>query len=151
MEIEREPATQDRRYTGTQPFDTETRMDTDTGRRKLMNVCINKATTSKKLQLPTIGRGSVTTEQADEQMSMPVRCNAVKGAGRRSCRKHTGVPRSSTSLHKTCTERAMELAKGEQRVKRPESVRQHFVSLRARSLLLPRPPPFIGQEGAVRY
>ena len=87
MEREREPAMQDRRYTGTWPFDTETRMDTDTGRRKRMNVCINK-TTSKKLQ-PTIGRGSVTAEQAGEQMSMPVRYETEKGAGRRCCRKHT--------------------------------------------------------------
>ena len=35
------------------------------------NICINKMT-NKKLQ-PTMGRGSVTTEQAGEQMLMPVR------------------------------------------------------------------------------
>ena len=53
--------------------------------------------TNKKLQ-PTMGHRSVTTEQAGEQMPMPVRYNAEKGAGRRCCRKHTGVPRSSASL-----------------------------------------------------
>ena len=125
MEIERKPATQNRKYTGTRPFVTETRMDTDTERRKLMNVCINKATTSKKLQ-PTVGRGSVTTEQAGEQMSMPVRCNAVKGAGKRCCRKHTGVPRSSTSLHENLHRKSYG-ARKKRTAKRPESVRQHFV------------------------
>ena len=52
--------------------------------------------TNKKLQ-PTMGQRSVTTEKAGEQMPMPVRYNAEKGAGRRCCRKHTGVPRSSAS------------------------------------------------------
>ena len=47
-------------------------------------------------------------------------------------------------------ERAMEQRKEKQREKRPESVRQHFV-LSARSLLLPRHPPFIDQEGAGRH
>ena len=150
MEIEREPATQDRRYTGTRPFVTETRMDTDTERRKLMNVCINKATTSKKLQ-PTIGRGSVTTEQAGEQMPMPVRCSAVKGAGRRCCRKHTGVPRSSTSLHENLHRKSY--GARERRTEReasgigPTTLRP----LCARSPLLPCPPRFIGQEGTVRH
>ena len=54
--------------------------------------------TNKKLQ-PTMGHRSVATEQAGEQMSRPVRYNTERGTGRRCCRKHTGVPRSSTSLH----------------------------------------------------
>ena len=31
------------------------------------------------------------------------------------------------------------------------AVRQHFVLAKSRSLLLPRPPPFIGPDGAVRH
>ena len=40
--VEREPVTRDRRYTGTRPFDTETRIDADTERRKRTNLYINK-------------------------------------------------------------------------------------------------------------
>ena len=46
-------------------------LDTDTERRERVNVYINKMTNSK--QQPTMGRGSVTTEQAGEQMRRPIR------------------------------------------------------------------------------
>ena len=81
---------------------------------------------------------------------MPVRYNAKGervGGAAGSTRAFLEAARAST---KTCTKRAMELGKGEQREKRPESVRQHFVLSTRESLLLPRPPPFIGQEEAVR-
>ena len=53
---------------------------------------------------------------------------------------------------KPAQKRAMEQRREKQREKHPESVRQRFVlSALERSLLLPRPPPFIGQEGAVRH
>ena len=150
MEKEGEPATQDRRYAGTRPFDTQMQMDTDSERRKRTNVCINK-TTNKKLQ-STIGHGPVIAEQTGEQMPMPVRYETEKGAGRRCCGKHTGVPRSSASLHETLHRKEL-WSKGKEN--RERNVRNRFdstsSSLRARSLLLPRPPPFIGQEGAVRY
>ena len=38
---------------------------------------------------------------------------APKGIGWRCCRKHTGVPRSSASLPKTCREETMENGRGE--------------------------------------
>ena len=96
--------------------------------------------------------GSVTTEQADEQMPKPVRYNAEKGAGRRCCRKHMSVPRSSASLLENLHRKAMEL--GRRRTER-EASGIGPTTLRPLSapepFLLPRPPPFIGQEGAVRY
>ena len=55
------------------PPTQKTRIDADTKRHKRTSICINKMT-NKKLQ-PTMGRGSVTTEQAGEQMPMPVRYN----------------------------------------------------------------------------
>ena len=49
-------------------------------------------------------------------------------AGRRCCRTHSGVPRDSASLLENLHRKAMEQkGGGEQREKRPESVRQHFV------------------------
>ena len=95
-----------------------------------------------------MGRGSVTTEQAGEQMPIPVRYNAEReqvGGAAGSTRAFLEAARAST---KTCTERAMELRRGEQREKHPEAVRQHFVLSPRDPSLLPRPPPFIGQEGA---
>ena len=81
----------------------------------------------KKLQ-PAMGHRTVTTEQAGEQMPMPVRCVAQKGAGRRCCRKHSGVPRNSASLLENLHRKSYGAkGEGEQREKRPESVRQHFV------------------------
>ena len=74
-----------------------------------------------------MGHRSVTTEQAGKQMPMPVRYNTEKGAGRRCCRKHTGVPRSSASLHENLHRKSYGASKEKQREKRPESVRQHFV------------------------
>ena len=78
----------------------------------------------KKLQ-PAMGHRTVTTEQAGEQMPMPVRCVAQKGAGRRCCRKHSGVPRNSASLLETCTGKAME-QKG--RENRERNVQNQFGS-----------------------
>ena len=52
-------------------------------------------------------RRSVTTEQAGEQMPMPAFLR-TKETRWRCCRKHTGVPRNSVSLPKTCTKEAME-------------------------------------------
>ena len=49
---------------------------------------------------------------------------------------------------KPCTEK---LWSRKQREKRPESDRQHFVLSTRDPLLLPRPPPFIAQEGAVQH
>ena len=80
------------------PSTQRTRIDADTGRRKQMNIYIYMSKyLIKKLQ-PAMGHRTVTTEQAGEQMPMPVRCVAQKGAGRRCCRKHSGVPRNSASL-----------------------------------------------------
>ena len=53
----------------------KTRIGTDTERRERINVYNNKMTNNK--QQPTMGRGSVTAEQAGEQMPMPVRCPLV--------------------------------------------------------------------------
>ena len=74
------------------------------------------------------------SEQGGEQMPMPVRCDAQKGAGRRCCRKHSGVPRNSASLLENLHKKSYGAkGEGEQREKRPELVRQHFV-LSARDL-----------------
>ena len=68
-----------------------------------------------------------------------------KGVGRRCCRKHTGIPQSSASLPKPAQKEAMELWKREKRsVCDPTTL----CPLYARSLLPPRLPPFIGQEGS---
>ena len=75
-----------------------------------------------------MGHRLVSTEQAGEQMLMPVRYNAQKGAGRRCCRKHSGVPRSSTGLLEDLHMKELwSKREGKLREKRPESVRQHFV------------------------
>ena len=50
---------------------------------------------------------SVTTEQAGEQMPMPARLR-TKDTRWRCCQKHTGVPRNSASLPKTCRKETME-------------------------------------------
>ena len=85
-------------------------------------------------QWPTIGCGSVTAEQAGEQMSMLVRYDTEKGASRRCCQKHTGIPQNSASLPKPAQKDAMEIGKEKQREKRPESVRSTSSSLRTRDL-----------------
>mgnify|MGYP007007529797 CR=1 FL=1 len=68
-------------------------------------------------------------------------------AGRRCCRKHTGVPRNSASLLRTLHRKAME------KRKEREASRIDPTALRPLCprypLLLPRSPPFIGREGAV--
>ena len=75
---------------------------------------------------PTTGRDSVTTEQVGEQMPMPVRCSAKGeqvGGAAGSTRAFLEAARASTKP----AQKAMELGRGEQREKRPEAVRQHFV------------------------
>ena len=63
---------------GQGPPTPKTRIGTDTERHKRTNICIyDNKTTKKKLQTHK-GRGSVTTEQAGEQVSMPVRYNAER-------------------------------------------------------------------------
>ena len=102
----------------------------------------------RKLQ-PTTGRDSVTTEQAGEQMPVPVRCSAKweqVGGAAESTRAFLEAAGASTKP----AQKAMELWRGEQREKRPEAVRQHFVLPARDTLFFPRPPPFIGQ-GAVRH
>ena len=103
--------------------------------------------TNKKLQ-PTIGRGSVTTEQVGEQMPMPIRHNTEReqvGGAAGSIRAFLEAARASP---KTCTEKSY----GAREKNRERSVRirsdNTSSSLRARSLLPPRLPPFIGQEGS---
>ena len=74
-------------------------------------------------QWPTIGCGSVTAEQAGEQMSMLVRYKTEKeqvGGAAGSARAFLITARAS--LKPAHTE-AMELRKEKQREKRPESVR----------------------------
>ena len=104
---------------------------------------------TNKSYKPTMGHRSVTTKQAGEQMPMHVRYNTERGAGRRCCRKHMGVPRSSASLpRKPAQKRAMEPRKK----CRERSVRiwsdSTSSSLCARIPFLPRLPPFIGYEGS---
>ena len=62
-----------------------------------------------------MGRGSVTTEQAGEQMPMPVRYNAKGeqvGGAAGSTRAFLEAARAST---KTCTKRAMEVGRKTER------------------------------------
>ena len=56
--------------TGTRPSDTEERADTDTEIRECMNILTKQQTANNNQQDST---KSVTTEQAGEQMSMPIR------------------------------------------------------------------------------
>ena len=56
---------------GHDPPTQKTRIGTDTERRERINVYNNRMTNNN--QQPTMGRGPVTTEQAGEQMPMPVR------------------------------------------------------------------------------
>ena len=81
MEIEREPATQDRRYTGTRPSDSETRMDTDTERRKLTNVCINKS--NNKQEATTHGRARFGYNRAGRRTDADA-CSLQRSKGSRS-------------------------------------------------------------------
>ena len=68
---------------------------------------------------------AANSEQGGEQMPMPVRFDTHrKGAGRRCCRTHSGVPRNSASLLETLHRKAMEQ---ETEREAPKSVRQHFV------------------------
>ena len=84
----------------------------------------------KTLQ-PAMGHMLETSEQAGEQMSMPVRCDAQKGS--RSEVLSEALGRSSKQREPPRNPAQEKLwsktkrGKGEQREKRPESVRQHFV------------------------
>ena len=80
-------------------------------------------------------RGSVTTEQAGEQMPMPVRYNAEReqvGGATGSTRAFLEAARASLKPAHT---KAMELRKGEQREKRQNQSDNTSSSLRARSPL----------------
>ena len=80
-----------------------------------------------------------------EQMSMPVRLR-YQGIRWRYCRKHTGVPRSSTSLPKACRK---EIYGEWTEEKRSVSVRQHFVLPNARYPLTTSPSLLQFKKGAV--
>ena len=104
--------------------------------------------TNKKLQ-PSIGRGLVTNGQAGEQMPMPVRHNTEReqvGGAAGSARAFLGTARASL---KPAQQEAMELWKKESR-ERSVRIRSDNTSssLRARSPLPPRLPPFVGCEGS---
>ena len=75
-----------------------------------------------------MGHRTVTIKQAGEQMPMPVRCEAQReqvGGAAGSTQAFLETARASS---KTCAGKAMEQkGEGEQREKRPESVRLHFV------------------------
>ena len=119
-------------------------LDTDTERRE----CVNILTTTNNNQQSTMGRGvgyNRTGRRTDADACL---LTHRKGVGWRCCWKHTGNPQSSASLPKPAQKEAMELWKRD----RERSVRirsdSTSSSLRARSLLPPRLPPFIGQEGS---
>ena len=78
-------------------------------------------------QRPTTGRGSVTAEQAGEQMPMPVRYKTEKEQVGGAVGSAQAFLRTTRASLKPAHPQAMELRKEKQREKRPESVRQHFV------------------------
>ena len=74
----------------------------------------------------------VITEQAGEQMPMPVRCDAQRGSRSEVLPEAHGRSSKQREPPRNPAQEAME--QKEKREKRPESVRQHFV-LSARDAL----------------
>ena len=74
-----------------------------------------------------MGRGSVTTEQAGEQMPMPVRLRTQKGQVGGAAGSTRAFLRTARASLKPAQTEAMEQGKEKQGEKRPDSVRQHFV------------------------
>ena len=69
-----------------------------------------------------------TTNRAANRCRCLLASTHKRGAGRRCCRKHSGVPRNSASLLENLHKKSYGAkGEGEQREKRPELVRQHFV------------------------
>ena len=99
-------------------------------------------------QWPTIGHGSVTAEQAGEQLPMPVRYNSEReqvGGAAGSTRAFLRTARASL---KPAQKEAMELWKKYREISIRIWSNNTSSSLHARSLLPPYLPPFIGQEGS---
>ena len=89
------------------------------------------------------------SEQGGEQMPMPVRFDTQKreqvgGAAGRT----RAILETARASSKPCTGKLWS-RKSEREASEIGSAALR--PLHARSLLLPRPPPFIGQEGAVRH
>ena len=74
-----------------------------------------------------MGHRSVTTEQAGEQMPMPVRWRTQKGYDGGAAGSTRAFLEAARASPKTCTETSYGAMEEMQREKRSDSVRQHFV------------------------